>query len=364
MDGHLHYVLIGGMLFPVFAAGIALFLCDAARTWTRPKQPHGDPWRSPTLEWLPNEGFGTRSIPQVDAHDPLWQRPSLHDEVPAGRHWLPGTSSGGREALITSALRAEPRHLLLPGDSWRPFVAALGTAGFFPLLTAKLYLLAVLCGVTAIVAIVMWLWQTDPLPHAPAVAIGAGVCVPVGAQGAASHAWWAMVLLLLVDGTVFASMLFAHVHVSLLADICPPPGAALPGLGWTLAAALSWIGGSLLIGWVRRTLPGRAGLSVLVVLALACSSAAFAAMLAGHAELRPTADAWSATIAAMLGFQGLHVVILALMAGYLIARSCSGRLRTEARGTLDCIALMWHYASVQALVILAVVQLLPGWMSR
>ena len=200
MDGHLHYVLIGGMLFPVFAAGIALFLCDAARTWTRPKQPHGDPWRSPTLEWLPNEGFGTRSIPQVDAHDPLWQRPSLHDEVPARRHWLPGTSSGGREALITSALCAEPRHLLLPGDSWRPFVAALGTAGFFPLLTAKLYLLAELCGVTAIVAIVMWLWQTDPLPHAPAVAIGAVVRVPVGAQGAASHAWWAMVLLLLLLG--------------------------------------------------------------------------------------------------------------------------------------------------------------------
>ena len=348
----------------VFAAGIALFLIDAARTWTRPKQPHGDPWQAPTLEWLPNEGFGTRSIPQVESHEPLWQRPSLHDEVPAGRHWLPGTSSGGREALITTPLRAEPSHLLLlPTDSWRPFIAALGTAGFFLLLTAEVYWLAALCGVVAVVAIILWLWQTDPLPHLPSVAIGNGVHVPVGAQGTASHAWWAMVLLLGVDATIFASMLFSHVHVSLLADICPPPGAALPALGWTLLAGALWIAGSLAIGWVRRTLPGPAGLSALVLLALAASSAAFAAMLAGHADLRPTADAWSATIAAMLAYQGLHAVLLLMMGGYLIARSWSGRLRPEARGTLDCITLMWHYAGAQALVLMAVVNLLPGWLN-
>ena len=348
----------------VFAAGIALFLFDAARTWTRPKQAHGNPWQAPTLEWLPTEGFGTRSIPQVESLDPLWQRPSLHEEVPAGQHWLPGTSSGGREALITSPLRARPSHLLLlPTDSWRPFVAALGTAGFFLLLTAEVFWLAALCGVIAVVAILMWLWQTDSWLHASTVAIDVGVRVPVGAQGTASHAWWAMVLLL-VDATVFASMLFSHVHASLLADICPPPGAKLPALGWTLPATGLWVAGSLAIGWVRRTLPGPAGLTALGVVALACSSAAFAAMLAGHAELRPTADAWSATIAAMLAYQGLHAVLLLLMGGYLIARSWSGRLRPEARGTLDCIALMWHYAGAQALVIMAVVHLLPGWMNR
>jgi cytochrome c oxidase subunit I+III len=347
----------------VFAAGIALFLVDAARTWARPKQAHGDPWQAPTLEWLPGEGFGTRSIPQVESHDPLWQRPSLAAEVAAGRHWLPGTSSGGREALITSPLRAQPSHLLLlPGDSWRPFIAALGTAGFFLLLTAEFHVLAALCGVTAIVAIIMWLWQTDPLPHAPTVAIGDGVRVPVGAQGTASHAWWAMVLLLGVDATVFASFLFSHVHVSLRAEVCPPPGAELPALGWTLLAGVLWVAASLAIDRVRRTLPGRAGLSALVVAAAACSSAAFAAMLLGHATLRPTVDAWSATIAALLAYQGLHAVLLLLMGGYLIARSLSGRLQPQARGTLDCIALMWHGAGVQALVIMAVVQLLPGWM--
>ncbi|HET6600056.1 MAG TPA: cbb3-type cytochrome c oxidase subunit I, partial [Burkholderiaceae bacterium] len=348
----------------VFATGIALFLVDAARTWTRAHQPHGNPWRAGTLEWLQGETYGTRSIPDVRSRQPLWERPSLAAEVVAGRHWLPGTASGRREALITSPLRAEPRHLLLlPTDSWRPFVAALGTAGFFLLLTAKLTLLAWASGVIAVVAIIMWLWETDPPAHAPMATIGDGVQIPVGARGTASHAWWAMVLLLFVDATVFASMLFAHVHVSMLADVCPPPGAELPAASLLWLAAGLWIAGSIAIELARRALRAPKLLCALVALALAGSSGAFAALLIAHADLQPSANAWSATVAAMLSTQGLHAVLLLLMGGYLIVRSLSGRLRIDARGTLDCIALMWHYVGAQGLVIMAAVSLLPQWMN-
>ncbi len=348
----------------VFAAGVALFLFDAIRTWSRPQQPHHNPWQGATLEWLQGQTYGTRSIPDVRSRDPLWQRPALAAEVAAGQHWLPGSPSGRREALVTSALRAEPRYLLLlPSDSWRPFVAALGTAGFFLLLTAKLPWLAWLCGAISIVAIIMWLWETDSAPHAPTALIGEGVSVPVGAHRSASHAWWAMVLLLFVDGTVFASMLFAHVHVSMLAEVCPPPGAELPAPLWTLLAAALWIAGSLAKVLARRALRSPPALCVAVAVAMACAGGAFATQWASHANLDPTANAWSATVAAMLGYQGLHAVLLLLMGGYLGARSLSGRLRPDARNTLDCIALMWHYASAQGLVIIATVHLLPGFMN-
>jgi hypothetical protein len=49
---------------------------------------------------------------------------------------------------------------------------------------------------------------------------------------------------------------------------------------------------SLAIGWVQRVLPGRAALSTAVALAMAASSAALAAMLVGHAGLRPSV-AWT-----------------------------------------------------------------------
>jgi cytochrome c oxidase subunit I+III len=351
----------------VLAAGVVLFFIDAIMTWTRAKRPDSNPWRAPTLEWLPSEQYGARSIPQVDARDPLWARPTLAQEVADGAHWLPGTATGRREMLVTSPRHAWLRHLIvLPGDSWLPLIAAAGTAGFFLLLTVKLTWPAFAMGMVAIMAVVAWLWETDDKRLPAEVAVADQVQLAVGACGMRSHSWWAMVVLLFVDATVCASLVFAHVHVSLLADVCPPPGASLPPWSSVLAGTALWSAGSLaMVGALRVPLDlsrrSRSVLCGLVALSLVCMVVAFASSLAGHrdAELQPVADAWSATVAALLAYQGLHVAILAVMGAYLIARAAGDRLAPRSRATLDNVALLWQYSAAQGIVIALVVQLLP-----
>jgi cytochrome c oxidase subunit I+III len=101
-----------------------------------------------------------------------------------------------------------------------------------------------------------------------------------------------------------------------------------------------------------------------VALAMACTAGAFAFDLAGHwqAGLDPQAQAWSATVGALLGYQGFHVAIVLLMGGYLLARSWSGRLQPQARATLDNTVPMWHCVSAQGLIGLLLVQSLPRWL--
>jgi cytochrome c oxidase subunit I+III len=349
----------------VLGAGVLLFLVDLIRTLRLPSRQHDDPWGAATLEWLPNESYGLRSIPQIEGRDPLWQRPGLPREVEQGRHWLPGTATGRRETLITSPISARILHLVqLPGDGWAPFVAALGTAGFFLLLTVKMVMLAFACGLTALVAILMWLWQSDRAPPARTARIGEHREVPIAAHGAAKHAWWAMLLLLLVDGTIFASLAFSHIHVSMLADVCPPPGAALPAAHWPLLSSALLLAGSAALFLARRLLRSRWKVALLAVFAMACAAGAFGAEWLGHGEagLQPSAHAWSATVAAMLAFQGLHVLLLIVMGGYVIARAASGLLSERAGATLDSAALMWHYTTLQGLVFAGLVSWLPGWM--
>jgi len=348
----------------VLAAGVLLFFVDVARTLLRRQQERGNPWQAPTTEWLPVHQFSMRSIPNVHSREPLWDHPGLPAEVEAGRHWLPGTSSGLRETLITSPVQARILHLLrLPTDSWLPLIAAAGTAGFFLLATVELYPIAYACGIAAIVAVVLWLWELDNPPHIAMAQIGDAVSVPVGARGSASHAFWGMVVLLVVDATIFASFMFAHVHVSMLLNICPPPGASLPEPIWPLLAAALLAAGSVAIALVRRVLGSRIAVGALSLTAMVCAGSAFAAQMIGHGGLEPTADAWSATIAAMLSYQGLHVALLLIMGTYLIVRSASGRLRADAHATLDTTTLMWHYTTVQGLVVLGIVNFLPGWMN-
>jgi cytochrome c oxidase subunit I+III len=82
-----------------------------------------------------------------------------------------------------------------------------------------------------------------------------------------------------------------------------------------------------------------------------------------QAGLDPTAHAWGATVSALLAWQGLHMVLVLLMGGYVIARSLAGALRPDARATLDNSALLWHYVTVQGLVTIVLVRFLPQWMA-
>ena len=356
----------------ILAAGILLFVVDAIRTWRRARRPAGNPWNASTLEWLPGGEYGARSIPEVASRDPLWSNPSLPQEVEAGRHWLPGTTSGRRETLVTTPARAIPSHLiLLPDDSWLPLIAAAGTAGFFLLLTVKLVTLAWLCGAVAVVAVIAWLWSSDPMPHAARVQVTDRQTVPVGAIGGRSHSWWAMVVLLLVSATICASFLFAHIHVSMLSDVCPPAGARLPAGRFAAVAATLCVASSLLLEFGRRAagLPGstraRGLLTAAVAGALVGMLASAGSALAGHldAGLAPADNAWSATVAALVGYQVLHVVVVFVMGCYLIARIWSGRLTPHSRATLDNTALMWHYTAIQGVATIVAVQAMPALMN-
>ncbi len=351
----------------VFAAGVLVFVFDAIRTLRRPERDRGDPWQAPTLEWLPNEDYGTRSIPQVESREPLWDRPALAAEVGAGRHWLPGTALGGRETLVTSPGRGRLWHVLpLPGDSWLPLVAGFGTAGFFLLLTVKLVVLAWLCAVMTVVAVWAWLWQTDRVPSRAQVEVGTGVVLPVGARGTRSHSWWGTLVLVVVDASIFLAFAFAHLHVSLEASVCPPPGSRLADLAYDAPAAGLWLASAALLEFLRRRVRFDggwrvAGHTALALLAGALVAAGFALRWAGllDAGIAPVRDAWNATVAALAAYEGLHALLLIGMAAFLAARAGSGRLQPRARATLDNTALWWWACALQAVIGVALVRSLP-----
>jgi cytochrome c oxidase subunit I+III len=311
----------------------------------------------------------------VTSREPLWDHPQLAREVADGAHWLPGSATGRREAIVTSPVRAHPLYLqVLPGDSWWPFAAAVGTAGFFLLLTIKLTLVAWACGIVAVASVLAWMWQSDRPPAQRSAKVADDVVLPVGVTGPASHSWWGTVIMLVVDGTIFASFLFAHIHISMRLEVCPPPGSRLPEPLWPMLSCGLLLAGSLLIEWTRRTCAlvpagpgqhrGQGWQRLAIILALACMLGAFGIDLRSQvmAGLDPTAHAWGATVAAMLAYQGMHAVLLLILAIYLLARSWTGRLTPSGRATLDNCALVWHYATLQGLCIAAAVQWLPKLM--
>jgi cytochrome c oxidase subunit I+III len=349
----------------MIAVGVLVFLIDLARNF-RPTggKNAGNIWNAGTLEWLPNDNYGVRSVPIITSREPLWDQAGLADDVEAGRYYLPNTATGGRETIITSPIDARPQYVLqMPGPSWPPVLAAFGTAGFFLLLTVKLMVPAFACGILAVVMVLWWLWETDPGPTHPPVAIGGGLHLPVYDTGSSSHSWWAMIILIMVSGSIFGSLLFTYLFLWTVSPDVWPSAALLPSLAWPAVAAALQLLSAVLVAYSGSSLkagrqwPLRFGLPLGVTLL----TAALGADLYGQWQtgLRPQDHAYGAAVYTIIGLQGVFVVVMAFMGLYTVARSLCGLLSAERRVTFDNTRVFWYYTVAQGVIGLALVHSFP-----
>ncbi len=348
-------------------AGILLLLWDLLRNFRVAPSAGDNRWKGGTLEWLPQGDYAARSIPRVTSREPLWDQPNLAEEVEQGRHFLPGTATGLRETIVTSPVEARPQYVaVIPGPGWSHFIAAVGTAGFFLSLTVELVYIALAFGAVAVAAVIHWLWTgTDLGPLLPHAEVGGGLRLPVYVMGPDSVSWWAMVVLMLVDGSVFACIGFTHAFLWLSngSEAWPPPGMELPGLLPPLGTAVLLAASAGVVMLADRLLRRGAarGAGGLLLLSLLLAASGFGLDLYGvwEAGLRPTAHAFTAAVFANQFWQVFHLAVLSAMALYGAARAFSGLLGPERRVTFDCIRLFWLYSMAQGAGGLVLTHLFP-----
>ncbi|MGA0597997.1 cbb3-type cytochrome c oxidase subunit I [Enterovirga sp. CN4-39] len=351
----------------MFAAGVALFLIDMLRNFRPGGENAGNVWRAPTLEWLPNGNYNTRSVPWIASRDPLWDQPKLPQEVEEGRWYMPGTVTGRREALVTSPIEARPQYILIvPGPGWAHVLAAAFTAAFFALLTVKANYLALACGIAGIGCVMWWLWQLDPGPIVPPADIGGGVTLPVYATGPSSHSWWAMAVLMVVCGMIYTCLVFSYLFLWLVNPTAWPPAGVSLAPGWAGLAGIGLYALSSLLMWLayrRLGGPDHRPLIVPVLVAAALVPALAAGALGLWAELSvgldPKGSAYGAAVTTMLAMQILFVGIVVLMAGFTLARWWAGKIDRVRRSIFDNVTLFWHYTTGQGIVALTVIHGFP-----
>jgi cytochrome c oxidase subunit I+III len=347
----------------LFGAAVLIWVIDMIRNF----RPFGarnaaDVGDGPGLEWLPTGPYSTRSIPVVTDLYPLWDRPELARDVKAGRYFLPGTATGGRETIVTSTLNAEPQYLLrLPGPTAWPIWAALFTAGFFLLLTVQAYWPSVVSGVLAVYCLMQWCWFLDRPLAEKNVDIGAGIRAPIYVSGPSSHGWWAMVITLTVAGMVLTMSVFSYVFLwSRNPDLwAPPPGAG--SLAWPLAANAA---GALLAWGACRRLRrgGRLFATLMMIGAATLVCAAWGVDLDSWRAtgLAATANAQGAMVHLFLAWQGAFCAVVALMGFYVGLRWLAGHVKPDRPSTFDLVALFIVYSAGQGAISASLVRLFPG----
>ena len=334
----------------MIAVGVLIFLIDVARRFRMSAEGNaGNVWNAGTLEWLPNGNYSSRSIPAVRSREPLWDQPRLAKDVEEGRYYLPGTATGGRETIMTSAVDARPQWVLrMPMPGWAPVIAAWLTAVFFFMLTFKLVLLAIPAGIIAIGALLHWAWGLDPPAHAPPVDIGGGLRLPLYATGPLSQAWWAMVLLMLVSASLYGCVLFSYLYLWTVSPGMWPGPDSSPPLAFGMTAAVLAAASSAAVAYANRGVQ-RNGNCTGLLLAVPLLVAASAVNLAGHGALSPQESGYAAIVYAIMSIDAFFATVSIVLALFAVARWFAGRLDRERRVTFDNARLFWHYTVAQTL---------------
>jgi cytochrome c oxidase subunit I+III len=350
----------------MIAAAVLLFLVDFARRFRFSAEDNaGNVWNGGTLEWLPAGSYGARSIPRVDSLYPLWDRPSLADEVESGRYYLPNAPTGRREALVTGSLDGHPQALLrMPWPGWSPFVAAVFTAAFFMLLTVKLNVVAAACGLVALAALFRWAWDLDPEPLGAPIPIGGGLSVPAYVSGPASTSWWAMVVLMLVAFSLFASALFSYLYLWTVAPGGWPGRDALPPLRTALASGVLAIASSAAYGVANRRLSRGAGPGMAMLAACLLMLVAFVLQAMSFRTAPPTDSGYGAIVWSILSVEGFELASAVVLSGFAIARRAARRLDAKRRNVFDNARIFWHYVVAQHVIGLAMLYGFPASVAR
>ena len=189
--------------------------------------------------------------------------------------------------------------------------------------------------------------------------------------------WWALVTSLLIDGALFASLVFAYFYLWLGTEAWPPAGTGIGGLGMPLVA-LGLLGGCAVAArWAWRALvrdgrgkgsdaaatdtarAPRGGPGWLAAAGLGAGFiAAHWAALAGPVGA-PQVHAYASVVWTLAGFHLVHVAVAVLASLFVAARLRHGYVTAARPLEARVAAALWRYTVAQGLITWAVIHLFP-----
>ena len=175
--------------------------------------------------------------------------------------------------------------------------------------------------------------------------------------------WWGVVILLMTEGGLFASLLLAYFYSRSTASVWPPPGIAPPELMRPLIMTALLLSSSVTMIWAELSIRRgnqaglRAGLAVSWLLA-----AGFLLLQAyeySHETFGLSDGVYGSAFFTITGIHGLHVAGALLLMAVIQVRAWLGHFDRDHLLAVSAGALYWHFVDVVWIFILASLYLTP-----
>ncbi len=345
----------------IMAFGFALFAIDVLLQIFLSRRSRRNPWGAGTLEWampIPAAAYNIASQPLVQGREPLREDPELALKLVRGEGYLAEARHGWRETMaVDTASGAIDHVVILPGNTLLPLITAIMTGGFFLSLLFGYYWFALLplAGVTALAW--RWAWKLGSRSDVGPVSIGCGQTAAIHREVRGSPGWWGSGLLLVADGTLFASLLFGYAFLWVIAPNWPPPEQIDGGVLLGLIAAVAALAGTVLAHRahaivVSGTLAAAKKVTLLVGGAQVTAIAALIAIGVTALPL-PTTHAYGAASWALIIYAAVHAFFALVGAAFLHARIGAGYVSVARSQEAAIVQMFAAYAGAVTILALS-----------
>jgi cytochrome c oxidase subunit I+III len=347
-------------------------LIDFVQHFRSQKRPGHDPWDAPSLEWVSSwRPFSFRSLMPITTRYPAWEQPNLKTDGEAGRGYLPDAPTGERESMVTTPIDARPVQIIrLPKPGWTAFLASAASAAAMGAATIGYTTVGLVAGSAAAAVFLYWLWSLDrgaPREHADA---GRGLALPLYSNGLDHVGAWGLVVFLVSDAAVLASLVFAYLFLWTVSpgSAWPPHDSKLPGvLAPTTIAALVVAANIAFEFADRLNQRGRrlaTGAYLLASAVLAIAGVTVAERWLHELIVDPSRHSYEASVTALVRYADVHVAVAAGMAAWCMVRLACGLIDSWRCLTLRICTLWWRFTSAATVLTLVAVTGFPHAISR
>jgi cytochrome c oxidase subunit I+III len=339
---------VGGFIMGI---GIAMILLDFVLHFRFGRPAPRNPWNADTLEWAtttPPSAYNFSSQPDIGSRHPLWEDASLPDRMAAGKGHLADISHGRRDTLGTDPISGRVREIVhLPSNSWLPLQGAALMALLCISLLIRVYPLALVAALGALLILLRWSWHNGAHPRAAPLRDDDPSDPPLHSRTSDGPGLWGMVVALMANGTLYVSLLFGWFYLWTASPQWQVPDegpiALLPLLGSGVLLVLAvWRYRSAVTRLATTDAADLQGQLWLTV-ALGATHLALLFWLLLDAPLQPTMLAHDAVLSVMLGYLLLHSALSTLLTAMQAVRVRLGYVGKRLPYELVVLRPFWSY---------------------
>lgn len=189
--------------------------------------------------------------------------------------------------------------------------------------------------------------------------------MPVLLAGTRAPLWWAMILLITIESTVFATLISSYLYLRFHSPEWPPagidaPDLLLPGLNSVLllasSAAVFWADHGIRKGDKLRLKIGMTTGLLLGTAFLVLKVVEYSAV-----DYRWNSHAYGSIVWMIIVFHSAHVAAVVLKGCVMEVLSFRGYFTAERRLGVEINAIYWHFVALVWIPLFFVLYLVPRW---